>query len=108
MTTKGFFFIPLRVSFPTRMSLSMRTVDLCLRKEPGDGQHVVVRRCGSILATPHQPKALRVTESNASPPCPSSPPPSPYAPPRRQRLPILAVGTAIIAGKGVELMTLVN
>jgi len=101
MTTSLFFLIPLRVFLSsTRVSWSIHTVDLCLWTETSDGPHAVFRRRGSILATTHQPNALRETESNASPPCPHSPPTPPYASPRRKRRHTLAVGTDILAGKG--------
>jgi len=103
MTTKGFLFIPFRVFlFPTRMSLSMGTVDLCLRKEASDGPHAIVWRLGSLLAPPHQPSALRLTEFDASPPCHRSPRPPPYAPTRSQRLETLEVGTANFSGGGAS------
>jgi len=103
MTTKGSFLSLFGFfNVPTRMSLSMHTVDLCLRKEASDGPHAVVWRLGSILAPPHQPNALLLTEFDASPPCHRSPLPPPYAPPRRQRLQTLAVGTANFSGGGTS------
>jgi len=101
MTTQGYFLYPPQgFSVPTRMSWSMHTVDFCLCKEASERPPAVLRRRGSILATPHQPNALRVTESNSSPLCPRTPPSPPYPPPRRQCRHTLAAGTANLAGKG--------
>jgi len=77
MTTKGFFLSLCGFFSPTRMSLSMHTVDLCLLREASEGPHAVVRRLGSILAPTHQPDALRLSEYDAGPPCHRSPRPPP-------------------------------
>jgi len=58
------------------------------------------RAASRILATLHQPNALRLTASNASAPCPRSRPPPPYASLCHQRRQTLTVGTANLAGKG--------
>ena len=102
MTTEGFFLSLFVFFFPTPMSLTIHEVDLCLRKEASDGPLAVVWRLGSIRAPPHQPNALRLTEFDASPPCHRSPRPPPYAPPRRQRLQTLSLGTANFSGGGAS------
>jgi len=101
MTTKSKVFFRLRFFFITYTDVFVDAHSLPL--PVGRNQRRTTRSLAAsrlLLARTQQPKALRVTESNASPPCPRSPPPAPYAPPCRQRRQILAVGTANLAGKG--------
>ena len=81
MTTKGFFFIPLRgFFFPILMPFSVHTVDLRLRQATSDGPHAVVRRLRFVLPPLHQPNASRVAESNTNPSPPTLASPSPIRP----------------------------
>ena len=81
MTTKGFFFIPLRdFFFPIPMPFSVHTVDLCLRQATSGEPHAVVRRLRFVLPPLHQPSATRVAESNTNPSPPTLASPSPIRP----------------------------